>query len=133
MDIAQWPDLVGPTSTLKNVEFEGLLVKGTGMRARKRYFVLDGVSLQYFATEEMTDLKGEVDVRDAQLSVFSGTTAKGFFFELLVPTAEPGSLRRLVAWLLGWLLGLFQSIQTESWHSFNSIPTAIQLHDSTQN
>ena len=73
MDITRWPDLDG----IQNAELEGYLVKGTRMRTKKRYFVLDGIALQYFATDAMADMKGEVDIRDAQISLFSGRAGKG--------------------------------------------------------
>ncbi len=74
MDITRWPDLDG----IQNAPLEGYLVKGTRMRTKKRYFVLDGVALQYFTNDAMTDIKGEVDIRDAQISLFSGRAGKGY-------------------------------------------------------
>jgi len=93
MDITRWPSLEG----IENVAHEGYLVKGLGMRSKKRYFVLDGVSLQYFADDSLAEMKGELCIKDAQLSIFSGTTAKGYYFEILVPQnnpSEPGTMRR---------------------------------------
>jgi hypothetical protein len=85
MDVKCLPELREVAKVVK----EGFLVKGTGMRAKKRFFSLDGVSLQYFADETLTDMKGEIKLRDAQVSIFSGATGKGFFFELLEPRRAP--------------------------------------------